>query len=943
MRESEIFNGIDGSTGRYLPAPTDRDLLERSQEPPLDSAVLREYEWWTERYGLDDRNRAAVQQVNPKDLGEAGWAVIYGPGIGHDVKDALGDLLQHRKSQAGQLFKEFDYEPGQTKRAFLDHKGAGWGPANPAKVPYYVLLVGSPSQIPYRFQYELDVQYAVGRLYFEEVAAYRRYAESVVAAETSPPRTKKLAFFGVRNPDDRPTERTSSELIEPLYQALEKLRVGDAWSLRLYLAEQTTKQQLASLLGGSETPSLLFTASHGMAFPIGSTLQRRHQGALLCQEWPGPQQWQLEIPETYYFSADDVPAEANLQGLITFHFACYSAGTSDYSDFDHSTLGGRTQVAEQPFLAPLALRLLGHAKGGALAVLGHVDRAWTTSFSAQTREGASSGLAETAEPSGKSKPAKAERIEVFESVLRCLLEGHPVGSAMEYVNQRYAELAVELSGLWEDRDQQLSLSKEDFARVWRANNDARNFVVLGDPAVRLAGAPWPIKETKKPLHEQLQWREGEQKNDVPSNDVADRFLAEDNVSKTPAAVLELLVTATGNPQVYQVAASSSTQGQAVNAISLAQLAEDGSDIPTIRERPTTADELRSLGTRLFETLLTGDIRLLYERMLGGLSDTNRGVHLLLRMDAPELTVLPWELLFDPSRQLFLATNPRYSLSRSLTLLEPIRPLASSGPLRILLVQPVSSGLCSQAENSVLDQISGSLGGLIQVVKLAQRETTPEALRTALQSNPHIVHIAGHAAFRENGAFIFLDRQDGSPWPMMAQAFAHLFLDRPSVRMVVLNACEGASRSAHHALAGMAPWMLRHGLPAVVAMQWPITNSEAGLFATEFYRELTRWSDVDLGAAMARARGALFQENPQSPAFANAVLYLRTPDSPLSLRGGAVEGSHQPEPITPQHSLQPSIQSSYTTSGGPGSLNIGGSVQQISGGIHFHGPRRNEPE
>jgi CHAT domain-containing protein len=932
MESGEVFNGIDGSTGRYL-TPAGRDQIEQVQKPPLDSAGLREYQWWVERYGLDDPNRAAVQQVDPKDLGQAGWAVLFGPRVGEEVKDALGPLLRHRASQAGPLYRKLDFKPGQTKQEFLLRNQAGPGPANPQKLPYYVLLVGDPNEIPYRFQYELDVQYAVGRIHFQETDDYRRYAESVVAAETSPPRPKELAFFGVRNPDDPATLRTSSELIEPLYRALEALRVEDAWSLRLDLAEQATKDRLAALLGGSETPALLFTACHGMAFPEAPALQVRHQGALLCQNWPGPQKWQQAIPETFYFSADDVPAGADLRGLITFHYACYSAGTPDFSDFNHPTLGGRSQIAALPFLAPLAQRLLSHANGGALAVLGHIDRAWTTSFSWKTPGQT------PLDPTEAAELAKAEQIEVFESVLRRLLEGHPVGSAMEYVNQRHAELSVELSGLWEDREYQLSLSKEHFSRMWRANNDARNFIVVGDPAVRLGGAPWPTKEAKTPLREQVMWRESEQQSGASS----DR-MAEGNVGETPAAILELLMTTTGRPQIYQVAASSASQGHAVNLVSLAYLSEELKDIPALRDRPTNADELRALGTRLFETLLAGDIRFLYERLLGGLSEKARGLRLLLRMDAPELTVLPWEVLFDPGRKLFLATDPRCSLSRSLTLLEPIRSLASSGPLRILMVQPVSSGLYSRAEEDVLDQVRGALGdSSIQVVKLSQRRATPEALRSALHSDPHIVHFAGHAAFRENEAVIFLDRQDGTPWPMLAPAFAHLFLERPSVRLVVLNACEGASRSAHQVLAGLAPWLLRRGLPAVVAMQWPITNSEAGLFATELYRHLARRGDGDLEVAMARARGALFQEKPYSPAFANAVLYLRAPDSSLFLSADAVESSEQRGSHSSPHPLQPSVQSSYNTTGGPGSLNIGGSVQQISGGIHFHGPKRHDPE
>jgi len=392
------------------------------------------------------------------------------------MREALQPLITHRRNQAQNLFLSHDFGPApiKSKQDFLASHKAGPGPADPKKIPYYLLIVGDPRSIPFSFQYELDVQYALGRLHFETPEEYANYAQGVVDAETGkashPP--KRSVFFGVRNPNDPGTERTSQDLIAPLVRSLQaRPRPVDSkespWSFEEIIGESATKDRLARYLGREEKPAFLFTASHGMAFPHDPEKLIRDQGAILCQEWPGPEPKQPVLPQ-HYFSADDVDGSADLRGLIAFHFACYSAGTPEASDFDRGDMGGARSIAPYPFVSRLAKRLLGHPKGGALAVIGHVDRAWTLSFSV----------------------SEESQIEVFDSTVKRLLDGHPVGSAMEFVNQRHAELSVDLSTLFMARENPIgpSQSRSHFERMWKANNDARNFVVLGDPAVRLTWA-----------------------------------------------------------------------------------------------------------------------------------------------------------------------------------------------------------------------------------------------------------------------------------------------------------------------------------------------------------------------------------------------------------------------------------------------------------------------
>jgi hypothetical protein len=392
------------------------------------------------------------------------------------VREALAPLLDHRRSlaaaQAETRYREVagsdGVRPNDTKNDFLARHGAGPGPVDPDKLPYYLLLVGGPQAIPYRFQYHLDVQHAIGRIHFvdekgaDDLDAYANYAQSVIAAETQAPRPRRAAFVGVRNPDDKATTLSASELVQPLSDKVAADQPG--WQLQTLLGDAAKKEDLRRVLGGEDTPTLLFTASHGMGFPASDARQLPHQGALLCQDWPGPTQHHGEIPQDFYFAGDDIGADARLLGLIAFHFACYGAGTPQFDDFSHRAFKEPQPIAPYPFVAALPQRLLGHANGGALAVVGHVERAWGYSFLWQQT---------------------GRQIDVFSSTLKRLMEGHPVGSAVEFFNERYAELATTLSSELEDLKFGKIPDEYGLAEMWTAHNDARSYAIVGDPAVRL--------------------------------------------------------------------------------------------------------------------------------------------------------------------------------------------------------------------------------------------------------------------------------------------------------------------------------------------------------------------------------------------------------------------------------------------------------------------------
>ena len=428
--------------------------------------------------------------VDPQKLKSSGWGVLFAADENPAVIEALRPLLDWRKAQAGPLYQEYSGATGyrgQTKKEFLGDAG-GFGPVDPRLngIPYYLMFVGSPKQIPYNFQYLVDVQYAVGRIHFDTPAEYRLYAENVVAAEKKQlVLARKAAFYGTANENDSATQSSRVGLIEPLakYVGEEALEEGPKWEVACPPAEAVTKAGLVELV--SDAPALVMVASHGAAVPLGSAAdQKRYNGALLGQDYAFAADGESKpMTVDMHLTAQDVPENARLHGSIFVIFACFGGGTPKFEDFSRPG-EERRQVAEEAFLAALPKRLL---TGGALAVIAHVERAWTTSF--ETKSG-------------------RNQLQTFRSPLRELLVGSPVGFAMEAFNLKWAELSTMLSTAIRNDGENPNRPADHVGlrSTWEEMSDARNFCVIGDPAVRLVTGDvesGPVEIERNPVSEEI--------------------------------------------------------------------------------------------------------------------------------------------------------------------------------------------------------------------------------------------------------------------------------------------------------------------------------------------------------------------------------------------------------------------------------------------------------
>jgi hypothetical protein len=463
------FNGIDGVSGRYLMPPLSEDALAAvvSGAPPKQDEIQRAQ--LLERKKTDP-HLGLPFNVKPEDLTKSGWGIVFHKDEDPAVRQKFEPLLEHRRRTIGndKIVKVLrDYRTGRSVAQWLAEHGIGQGSVLPDKVPYYVLVVGGPDKIPFEFCHQLDVEYAVGRLHFDTPEEYAAYVSSVIAYETGAavPNSRRMVYWAPRHALDGATQLSADRLVAPLAKGApgeNAIAAECGFTSQDFIAGDATKQALLDAFLGANggPPALLFTASHGMGWPLNHASQRDATGALLCQDWPALKPTQ----PAHYFAAADLVAGAKVHGLVGFHFACFSAGIPERDSFSFKPGEQPPVIAPGPFFSRLPQRLLCHPGGGALAFIGHIERAWGYSI--------------------VSPDAGAQR-QPFRNLIGRILSGEPVGHAVKDFNERYSSLSVTLSQLLIRKLRNEAVPLQALNSSFVERNDAGAYVVFGDPAARV--------------------------------------------------------------------------------------------------------------------------------------------------------------------------------------------------------------------------------------------------------------------------------------------------------------------------------------------------------------------------------------------------------------------------------------------------------------------------
>ena len=210
-----------------------------------------------------------------------------------------------------------------------------------------------------------------------------------------------------------------------------------------------------------------------------------------------------------------------------------------------------------------------------------------------------------------------------------------------------------------------------------------------------------------------------------------------------------------------------------------------------------------------------------------------------------------------------------------------RPLSVTLPLRVLAIRSEPADYPRLDLEAEWSQVMAALSefideGAITVTDLAA-PTLSELRRVLLRERFHVLHYMGHGGFtaEDGGMLLFTDRA-GRGMPVTGEQLSVMLRDHTSLRLAVLNACEAGRTDPADPFGGIADTLVRRGIPAVIAMQFEISDTAAIEFAPALYGALAVGRPVD--AAVAEARKAIYAVSLLE--WATPVLHLRAENAHL---------------------------------------------------------------
>ncbi len=380
---------------------------------------------------------------------------------------------------------------------------------------------------------------------------------------------------------------------------------------------------------------------------------------------------------------------------------------------------------------------------------------------------------------------------------------------------------------------------------------------------------------------------------------------------------DLAIGARDKDGFYSVSVLGSPAGETTAPVPISNPQSDTAIVTQLAELhdgSIAAPELQALGQRLMNFLLPpGPVQDLFAQSVLLAASQDARIRMRLRIAAQELATLPWEYAFHPGQGEFLALDSTIAVLRYHSQPMPPRAVASLAPLPLLIVGANPAKL---ANLKAADEIIGVISSISPLLRsgratvdilfggspedreeigrrisglpaatLLHPSATIDAVRNTLRGGHRMLHFIGHGAFTpgESGLLLLLD-EAGDAHPVAAQTLARELRDS-SIAVVLLNACQGAVDDTNKSFVGVAPGLVRAGIPAVIAMQGAISDKAALRFSQGLYAAIADGWPLD--AAVTQGRLAISSAVESSAEWGIPVLFMRSSDGVLWVEPSSV--------------------------------------------------------
>jgi len=312
-------------------------------------------------------------------------------------------------------------------------------------------------------------------------------------------------------------------------------------------------------------------------------------------------------------------------------------------------------------------------------------------------------------------------------------------------------------------------------------------------------------------------------------------------------------------------------------------------VPWFRNIQSEAEQwtrltLEKLGGMLYDALFQGEIKARYVESLGRVEGKGNGLRLVVKQDPrhPDLArifSLPWEYLFRSDSRDFLSLSRKTPVVRYPAVPRPESDEPLPARLRILALVALPTDLTELDLEAEREQVQAAWCTHPSVkIDYFEHANLAGLRQRLLDTDYHVLHFMGHGGFdhgRGQGLLYFENGEHLSD-PVSGDRLATFLKDFKSIRLIFLNACQTGQNSTTgvNPFAGVAAALVLGGMPAVLAMQFPISDRAAIAFGETFYRRLAAGDPVD--TAVVEGRLAIHGLDERGVEWGTPVLYSRVP-------------------------------------------------------------------